>query len=56
VRNIDALADALLSLMKEESRRLVYGAKGQERARALSSVESVVSQTMQIYKDLLNHE
>lgn len=56
VRNIDALADTLLSLMKDESRRHFYGAKGQERARALFSVDSVVSQTMKIYKGLLNHD
>jgi glycosyltransferase involved in cell wall biosynthesis len=56
VRNIDALADTLLSLMKDESRRHFYGAKGQERARVLFSVDSVVCQTMKIYKDLLNHD
>jgi glycosyltransferase involved in cell wall biosynthesis len=56
VRNIDALADTLLSLMQDEPRRHLYGAKGQERARALFSVDSVVSQTVKIYKDLLNHE
>jgi len=56
MRNIDALADALLSLMKDETRRHVYGTNGQERARALFSVESVVSKTMKIYKELLNHE
>jgi glycosyltransferase involved in cell wall biosynthesis len=56
VRNIDALADTLLSLMKDESRRHAYAFKGQERARALFSVDSVVSQTMKIYKDLLSHE
>ncbi|MEI6834782.1 MAG: glycosyltransferase family 4 protein [bacterium] len=56
VRNINALADTLLSLMQDESRRHVYGAKGQERARALFSVDSVVSQTIEIYKELLNYE
>jgi glycosyltransferase involved in cell wall biosynthesis len=56
VRNIDALEETLLSLIKDESRRRVYGANGQERARALFSVDSVVTQTMKIYKDLLNHE
>jgi glycosyltransferase involved in cell wall biosynthesis len=56
VRNIDALADTLLSLMKDESRRHAYGVKGQERARALFSLKSVISQTLFIYKDLLNHD
>jgi glycosyltransferase involved in cell wall biosynthesis len=55
-RNIDALEETLLSLIKDESRRRVYGANGQERARALFSVDSVVTKTMEIYKDLLNHE
>ena len=56
VRNSKALAETLLALIKDEPRRQMFGAKGQERARALFSVDSVVSQTMQIYKDLLNHE
>jgi glycosyltransferase involved in cell wall biosynthesis len=56
LRNIDALTNTLLSLMQDEPRRLVYGTKGQERAMALFSVDSVVSQTIKIYKDLLNHE
>jgi glycosyltransferase involved in cell wall biosynthesis len=56
VRNINALEETLLSLMQDESRRRVYGANGQERARALFSIDSVVTQTIKIYKDLLNHE
>jgi glycosyltransferase involved in cell wall biosynthesis len=56
VRNIEALADTLLSLIKDKSRRHAYGTNGQERARALFSVGSVVTQTMKIYKDLLSHE
>jgi glycosyltransferase involved in cell wall biosynthesis len=56
VRNVEDLADTLLSLMRNVSRRQAYGAKGQERAKALFSVDSVVRQTMKIYKDLLNHE
>jgi glycosyltransferase involved in cell wall biosynthesis len=56
VRNINALEETLLSLMQDESRRRVYGANGQERAKALFSIDSVVTQTIKIYKDLLNHE
>ena len=56
VRNSKALAETLLALIMDEPRRQMFGAKGQERARALFSVDSVVCQTMKIYKDLLNHE
>lgn len=56
VQDSNALADAILSLIMEAQRRQSYGAKGQERARALFSVDSVVSQTMKIYKELFSHE
>ena len=56
VRNGDALADALVSLMKDEPRRRSYSMKAQERARALFSIESVVSKTMKIYKGLLGYD
>lgn len=56
VRDSNALADVILSLIKDESRRRAYGIKGQERARAMFSVDSVVSQTMKIYKELFNNE
>ncbi len=56
VGDSDALADAILSLIKDEQRRLSYGDKGQERAKALFSVNSVVSQTMEIYEELLSYE
>ena len=56
VRDSDALAKVLLSLVKDGSRRQTYGVKGQERARAMFSVASVVSQTVQIYKVLLDNE
>jgi glycosyltransferase involved in cell wall biosynthesis len=55
VRNSEALAAVLLSLIKDEKRCQAYGAKGQERARTLFSVTSVVSQTVKIYKELLGH-
>lgn len=56
VRDSEALAKVLLSLVKDGSRRQAYGVKGQERARAMFSVASVVSQTVQIYKGLLGNE
>jgi glycosyltransferase involved in cell wall biosynthesis len=56
VRNSDALADALLSLINDQDRRKVYGEKGQERARAMFSVTSVVNQTINIYRGVLDHE
>jgi glycosyltransferase involved in cell wall biosynthesis len=56
VGDSDALAKALLSLVKDESRRQAYGLKGQARARVMFSVASVVSQTVQIYKGLLVNE
>jgi glycosyltransferase involved in cell wall biosynthesis len=56
VRDSEALAKALLSLVKDESLRQAYGVKGQERARAMFSVATVVGQTVQIYKGLLGNE
>jgi len=54
VRDADALATALLSLIKDEARRLSYGEKGRQRAVGRFSVDSVVQQTVGIYKELLN--
>lgn len=56
VRDYDRLAEALLSLIKDEQRRQAYGANGMLRANALFSVTSVVSKTMRIYKEILGHE
>ncbi len=55
-RNSEVLADVLAALINDESRRHSYGINGQERARVLFSLESVISQTMYIYKDLLIDE
>ena len=54
VRDADALAAALLSLIKEDVRRLSYGEKGRQRAVDRFSIESVVQQTVGIYRELLN--
>ncbi len=56
VRDSKALADAILSLIRDDQRRQRYGALGQERARALFSIDSVVTQTIKIYKELFAHE
>lgn len=56
VRDSEVLAQALLSLIKDGSRRQAYGVNGQERARTMFSVASVVAQTVQIYKGLLGNE
>ncbi|MEI8303992.1 MAG: glycosyltransferase family 4 protein [Burkholderiales bacterium] len=54
VRDPDALAAALLSIIKDEARRLSYGEKGRQRALDRFSVDSVVQQTVDIYKEILN--
>ncbi len=54
VRDADALATSLLVLIKDEARRLSYSEKGRQRAVDRFSVDSVVQQTVGIYKELLN--
>lgn len=54
VRDVDALAATLLSLIKDEPRRLSYGEKGRQHAVDRFSVDSVVQQTVDIYKGILN--
>jgi glycosyltransferase involved in cell wall biosynthesis len=56
VSNSEALAQALLSLIKDAERRQRYGANGQRRARAHFSDAAVVSQTLDIYKELLSND
>lgn len=56
VRKSDELADALLSLIKDEKRRRAYGMRGQARAMAMFSIASVVNQTIEIYKVILGDE
>ncbi len=56
VRDVDALVVALFSLIKDDSRRQAYGEHGRQRAMARFSVESVVQQTTDIYKELLNDQ
>ncbi len=54
VRDEDALAAALLSLIQDEARRLSYGEKGRQRAANGFSVDSVVHKTIDIYRGILN--
>ncbi len=56
VSNSDALAEVILSLIKDEPRRRAYGANAQVRARARFSLDSVISQTIKIYENLLDDE
>jgi glycosyltransferase involved in cell wall biosynthesis len=54
LRDADALATALWALINDEVRRLSYGEKGRQRAVDRFSVDSVVQQTVGIYRELLN--
>jgi len=56
VGDSDALANVLLSLLKDKSRREAYGAEGQKRAQAMFSVEFVVRKTLEIYKGILEYD
>ncbi len=53
-RDVDALADAILALIRDEARREAYGRNGRERVEAMYSLESVVDKTMKVYEDVLN--
>jgi glycosyltransferase involved in cell wall biosynthesis len=55
-RDSEALAQALVSLIRDEKRRVAYGVRGMERAKSRFSVASVVSQTIEFYRGLLGHE
>lgn len=54
VKNIDELAAALLSLIKDERRRINFGVNGRKRAESFFSIDSVVCQTADIYKKILS--
>jgi glycosyltransferase involved in cell wall biosynthesis len=54
VRDSAALATALLSLITDRSRRERYGYAGQRLAKARFGLNSVIDQTLDIYKMLLN--
>jgi glycosyltransferase involved in cell wall biosynthesis len=54
VRDVDALAAVLLSLINDDLLRLSYGEMGRRRAADRFSVDSVVQQTVGIYREILN--
>ncbi len=54
VRDVDALVDTLAALMRDDARRRTYGGNGRRRVESMFSLESVVSQTMEIYEGLLD--
>ena len=55
-RDMLSLSKAILSLIKDNTRRIAYGIKGRERAVALYSLDIVVTQTLDIYKGLINDQ
>ena len=56
VRDASALAAALMSLIKDNNRRIAYGVEGRERALARFSLDAVVDQTLDIYRGLMNEQ
>jgi len=51
-----SLSKVLLSLIEDRQRQQLYGAKGQEWAKAIFSAVSLVSQTVNIYDGVLRHD
>ncbi len=52
-RDADALADALVTLLKDEARARQYGAAGYERVHRQFSVDHMVAETVASYEQLL---
>lgn len=52
-RDADSLADALVTLLKDEDRARRYGAAGYERVHECFSVEHMVGQTIAVYEQML---
>ena len=52
-RDADQLADALVTLLKDETRARQYGAAGYERVHHTFSVEHMVNQTVSVYRDVI---
>lgn len=53
VKDSDALADALISLIHDVHRRTSYGNNGRVRAISIFSIQSVVTQTINIYQGVV---
>lgn len=54
VTDARALADAILTLLKDSSRRSILTQAGVERVRTVFSVEAVVTRTLQVYHEALS--
>jgi glycosyltransferase involved in cell wall biosynthesis len=54
--NSKALEEVLLSLINDPKRRVAYGIAGQKRAKKLFSIDSVIEQTLDIYKAILRDD
>lgn len=52
-KDADALADALVTLLKDEERARRYGAAGYERVHRRFSVEHMVNETVTVYERLI---
>ncbi|MBX3655509.1 MAG: glycosyltransferase family 4 protein [Ramlibacter sp.] len=54
IADVSALAEALLKLIQNPARRLVYGAAGRDLARRKFDLQIVIDTTMEIYAELGN--
>jgi len=52
-RDPDSLADALVTLLKDEPLAQAYGAAGYERVHDRFSVEHMVTRTVAVYEDMI---
>jgi len=55
VKNVEALAQALITLIKNPGLRASMGAAGRMRAETEFSQERIISETLAVYRDTLNH-
>jgi len=53
-RNVDALAKALVSLLKNEERRFNMGLEARKQVLQLFSWNKAAEQTLQIYREALS--
>lgn len=53
-RDADSLADALVTLLRDEPRARLYGAAGYERVHRRFSVEHMVRETVAVYEQMLS--
>ncbi len=53
-KNIEALSEALVSLLHDDERRLNMGLEGRERMEKLFSWDEAAKQTLQIYREALS--